>query len=69
MPGRKRQMESLCLSLDCLKHLRPKGNASLDPVTGVEHTARHMVNSTKMYLTLPSTGKVEQLTKQVLSAY
>jgi hypothetical protein len=27
-----------------------------------------MVNSTKMYLTLPSTGKVEQLTKQVLSA-
>jgi hypothetical protein len=36
-------------SLDCLKHLRPKANVALAPVTEVEHNAGHMVNITKMY--------------------
>jgi hypothetical protein len=60
-------MESKCLSLDCLKHLRLKANVASAPMAEVGHTMRHMVNSTKMYRTLPLTVKVEQLTRQVLS--
>jgi hypothetical protein len=33
----------------CLKHLRPQTNAALAPVTEVEHTAGHTMNSMKMY--------------------
>jgi hypothetical protein len=39
---------TMCSSPGCLDHLRLKANVALAPATGVEHTERHTVNSTKM---------------------
>jgi hypothetical protein len=40
---------TMCSSLGCLKHLRPKADVALAPVTWVEHTRGHTVNNMKMY--------------------
>jgi hypothetical protein len=40
---------TMCSSLVCLKHLRPKVDVALAPVIGFGHTMGHILNNMKMY--------------------
>ena len=61
--GRRKKKTTTHSSQGYLKHLRTKVDATLAPMTEAGHIMKHKVNSMKMYITPPSTVKVEWLTK------